>query len=159
MIEFRPLTADDLELLGVWLARPHVARWWVEHDDVCTHYLPAIEGRDPTDHYVIQVDGRDVGMIETYLCADHPEWEAVVQVGPGVAGVDILIGEEELTGRGLGPEILRAFVADHVTARGVVASADVENARWRRAFEKAGFRAVREIEEEGRPHVLLRLDR
>ena len=41
-------------------------------------------------------------MIQTYLVADCADWEAIVEAGPGVAGVDLLIGEPELTGRGLG---------------------------------------------------------
>jgi RimJ/RimL family protein N-acetyltransferase len=106
---------------------------------------------------VIVVDGRDVGMIETYLCSDYPEWDAIVQVGEGVAGVDLLIGEEELIGHGLGPEILRAFVRDVVRVTACVASVDEENPRSWRAFEKAGFRHVRDIEEEGRPHRLMRI--
>src|SRR5439155_27134166 len=64
------------------------------------------------EHYVILVDGRAVGLIQTYVVADNPDWEAIVQVGPGVAGVDILIGEEELTGRGLGPQVLAKFVEE-----------------------------------------------
>jgi aminoglycoside 6'-N-acetyltransferase len=106
---------------------------------------------------VIVADGQDIGMIETYVCSDYPEWDAIVQVGEGVAGVDLLIGEEELIGRGLGPEILRTFVRDVVRASACVASVDEENPRSWRAFEKAGFRHVRDIEEEGRPHRLMRI--
>src|SRR5439155_1056000 len=36
---------------------------------------------DPTDHYLIVVDGRPVGVIQTYLAADHLDWEQIVQVG------------------------------------------------------------------------------
>jgi aminoglycoside 6'-N-acetyltransferase len=116
-----------------------------------------LRGEEPTDHYVIVLAGRDVGMIETYLCSDYPEWEAVVQVGEGVAGVDLLIGEEDVIGQGLGPEILRAFVRERMRVPACVASVDEENPRSWRAFEKAGFRHVRDIEEEGRPHRLMRM--
>ena len=98
-------------------------------------------------------------MVETYLVSDYPEWEAVVQVGAGVAGVDLLIGEPDLTGRGLGPEVLRGFLRDFIAAAACVASVDEENRPSWRAFEKAGFRHVRDIEEEGRPHRLMRWDR
>jgi aminoglycoside 6'-N-acetyltransferase len=98
-------------------------------------------------------------MIQTYLVSDYPDWQEVVQVGPDVAGVDILIGEEELLGRGLGPQILSAFVRDVVSAGSVVATVEETNRRSWRAFEKAGFRHVRDVEEDGRPHRLMRLDR
>jgi aminoglycoside 6'-N-acetyltransferase len=80
-----------------------------------------------------------------------------------VAGVDLLIGEDELAGRGLGPRILEAFVNDLVFARAgthaCIATVEEPNRRSWRAFEKAGFRRVRDVEEDGRPHRLMRLDR
>jgi aminoglycoside 6'-N-acetyltransferase len=144
VIEFRPLAEDDLTVVGAWLRRDHVARWW--RDDIgesLAEYRAAIEGREPTDHYLIVVDGRDVGMIQTYLVSDCPEWEAVVEVGPDVAGVDLMIGEEELIGRGLGPQILAEFVRDRVEAPTVIATVEELNRRSWRAFEKAGFRLMR----------------
>jgi RimJ/RimL family protein N-acetyltransferase len=160
VIAFQPLSADDLPLVEEWLRRPHVARWW--RDDIdrsLAEYRGAIEGREPTDHYLIVVEGTPVGMIQTYLVSDYPEWEAVVQVGEGVAGVDILIGEEELTGRGLGPEVLARFAREVITVPSVVATVDEENRRSWRAFEKAGFGHVRDVEEDGVPCRLMRLDR
>ena len=166
-IRFAPLAADDLEQVHGWLRQPHVARWWHDEDEtyekVVADYLPAIEGREPTDHYVIVVDDRPVGMIQTYLVFDHPEWEAILQLGSGVAGVDIFIGEGDAIGRGLGPEILCAFTSGVVFAKegthACVAGVEPDNTRSVRAFEKAGFQFVREYEEEGRPHRLMRLER
>ena len=160
MIEFRPLAEDDLPLVEEWLRRDHVARWW--RDDIAeslAEYRAALEGREPTEHFMIVVDGCAIGMIQTYLVSDYPEWEEVVQVGEGVAGVDLLIGEEELIGRGLGPQILAEFARDVITAPAVVATVEEANRRSWRAFEKAGFRHVRDVEEDGDPHRLMRLDR
>jgi aminoglycoside 6'-N-acetyltransferase len=159
VIEFRPLAEDDLPLVEEWLRRDHVARWW--RDDIAeslAEYRAALEGREPTDHFMIVVDGCAIGMIQTYLVSDYPEWEEVVQVGEGVAGVDLMIGEEELIGRGLGPQILSAF-ACLVAAPSIVATVEEPNRRSWRAFEKAGFRHVRDVEEDGVPHRLMRLDR
>jgi aminoglycoside 6'-N-acetyltransferase len=161
VIEFRPMTADDLRLLHTWLRREHVKRWWRDtetYEEVVEHYLPELE-----QHYVIAFDGRPIGMIQTYLVDDNPEWQQIVEVGDGVAGVDLLIGEEELTGRGLGPRVLEAFVRDLVFSRpdttSCVATVEEANSRSWRAFEKAGFRHVRDVEEDGLPHRLMRLDR
>ena len=84
VIEFRPLAEDDLPLVEEWLRRDHVARWW--RDDIAeslAEYRAALEGREPTDHFMIVVDGCAIGMIQTYLVSDYPEWEEVVQVGDG----------------------------------------------------------------------------
>jgi aminoglycoside 6'-N-acetyltransferase len=151
-----------------WLRREHVRRWWDEHEsyeDVARHFLPSIEGRRPVDLYLILLDGRPVGFIQTYLVADHPETAALVGLGAGVAGVDLFIGEEKLTGKGLGSEVLRVFVRDIVFAEpatsACIADPDVRNAASLRAFEKAGFRRVGEFldPEDGELRAIVRLDR
>jgi aminoglycoside 6'-N-acetyltransferase len=163
VIAFERLRHEDLPLLQEWLGREHVRRWWRDPGDSLAEYTAAIDGRDPSEHYLIVLDGRPIGMIETYRVSDFPEWEKIVEVGEGVAGVDLLIGEPEATGRGLGPQILEAFVQDVVFARpethACVAAVDEANKRSLRAFEKAGFTYIRDVEEEGRPHRLMRLDR
>jgi aminoglycoside 6'-N-acetyltransferase len=166
VIEFTPLTADDLRLFHTWLQREHVKRWWRDretYEQVVEHYLPAIEGREPTDLYLIVLDGEPAGMIQTYLVVDHPDWAALIDAGEGVAGVDLLLGEARLTGRGLGPQVLETFVPEVVFARpgtiACVATVEEANRRSWRAFEKAGFRHVRDVEEDGLPHRLMRLDR
>ena len=163
-IAFPRLTDADLPRVEAWLRRDHVARWWRDDiGDSIAEYRRAIEGREPTDHFVIEVDGRPIGMIQTYLVSDYPKWEQVVQVGAGVAGVDLMIGEVDLIGQGLGPAVLVQFARDVVFARpgtdAAVATVEEANRRSWRAFEKAGFRYVRDVEEEGIPHRLMRLDR
>ena len=167
-IGFRRLGRDDLGLMYEWLRREHVRRWWDEHEsyeDVARHYLPAIEGRRPVDLYLILLDGRPVGFIQSYLVADHPDFAERVGLGAGVAGVDLFVGEEELTGKGFGTDVLRAFVRDVVFAEpattACIADPDVRNTASLRAFEKAGFRRVGEFlePEDGQLHALVRLDR
>lgn len=134
MIEFRPLAESDLPLLRTWLEREHVRLWWrepIEHE--LAHEL--------TGRFVIVVDGRSAGLIQTYD-----------------GEVDLLIGEEELTGRGLGAQILSQFVEEKVSGDAFALVEEGNRRSWR-AFEKAGFRHVRDVEENGLPHRLMRLDR
>jgi RimJ/RimL family protein N-acetyltransferase len=165
---FRRLDAADLRLLHEWLQREHVRNWWSKHDtyeEVGEHYLPAIDGREPTDLYLILLDERPIGFIQTYLVSDYPEHAALVQVGEHVAGVDLFIADAVLTGKGVGSEVLSAFTQEVVFARDTtiacVADPDVRNAASIRAFEKAGFSVVREFYDssDGETHALMRLDR
>jgi aminoglycoside 6'-N-acetyltransferase len=163
VIEFQPLREDDLTLVRDWVGREHVRRWWRDpiEEAIDKRRRGIEEGR--TDQYLIVVEGRPAGLIQTYLVADSPDWEAIVGAEPGLAGVDLLIGEEELVGRGVGPQVLKAFAREVVFARpetnACVATVEEPNRRSWRAFEKAGFRHVRDVEEDGLPHRLLRLDR
>jgi RimJ/RimL family protein N-acetyltransferase len=168
-IGFRPLTASDLPLLHEWLQREHVRLWWTDREtygEVVQRYLPQIEGSKPTDPYLILLDDRPGGFIQTYHVSDYPEYGKLVAVEEGVAGVDLLIGKQELTGRGFGTEALRSFVRDIVFSNpeihACIADPDAENVASLRAFQKAGFRIVREFvdpTDHCRLHALLRLER
>lgn len=168
-IGFRPLTASDLPLLYEWLQREHVRRWWTDdetYEEVVQHYLPAIEGSKPTDLFLILSDDRPAGLIQTYRVSDYPEYRELVAVEDGVAGVDLFVGEMELTGRGFGSDALSRFVRDVIFSdpeiHACIADPDAENRASLRAFEKAGFHVVRQLIDPGdrnRLHSLVRLDR
>ena len=148
---FRPLTDDDLDLLHGWLNEPGVVAWWegedVSREAVARNYGSA--SRDRVEHWIIVVDGRDVGWIQCCAAADHEdeaevrEWWAL-GADRTAAGIDYLIGEPRDRGRGLGSVILRAFVTDVVFGRHpdwtqACASPYVANVGSWRALEKAGF--------------------
>jgi len=114
---------------------------------------------------VIMLGERAAGFIQTYLVSDHREFARRVDVGEDVAGVDLFLADEELTGKGLGSKTLRMFVQDVVFERqqtiACIADPDSRNTASLRAFEKAGFRRVRELFDptDGQQHTLVRIDR
>lgn len=166
--DFRAMTVEDLPVMHTWLQREHVRRWWTKRDtleDVAEHYLPTIEGREPTELYFIILKGTPVGFIQTYLVSDYAEYQQLVEVGDGVAGVDLFLAEEHQLGKGLGTRVLEEFLQQVVfavpTTDACIADPDAENRASLRAFEKAGFTAVREFVDpaDKRVHVLMRIQR
>jgi aminoglycoside 6'-N-acetyltransferase len=150
-VTFRPCTPDDLPLLAGWLAQPHVARWWPEDAELAAveaRYLPCLDGRDPTELFVLEAAAAPVGLFQRYLVADNAEWAATLRgTGqPGVetaVGIDYLIGEPALTGQGLGTIAISAFTRLAFTryptaGRTAVAVSQDNVASWR-ALEKAGY--------------------
>lgn len=146
----RPLTGADLPSLSRWLAEPHVARWWRDPADlpsVRAEYLPCIDGDDPTEVFVIEVTGRAAGIIQRYLIDDEPAWARAVAAtgvvsGPA-AGIDYLIGDLALTGRGYGTAAITAFTSltfgRYPRAGAVVAAPQQANAASWRVLERAGY--------------------
>ena len=156
-LAFQPFTHDDLPLLAAWLEAPHVARWWPREDPsadaLAAYYGPAIDGTDPSRLFLALADGTPVGFFQTYLHADHLDWDRTIGL-PNVAGIDYLIGAPELCGKGLGTKVIHELCAlvfslfPEISAIASVPQAD--NAASRRVLEKNGFRLleVRPIESD-----------
>jgi RimJ/RimL family protein N-acetyltransferase len=136
----------DLELLERWLRSPHVVQWWGTPDS----HLTGLGQRSMDTHALITADGRPVG----YLCWQRPpreELEAVelTDLPEDLVDIDILIGETEYLGCGVGPKALVLLLArlrsEGVGFAGVGTSSS--NHAAIRAYEKAGFRFFRAFEE------------
>ena len=169
---FRVLRDEDMDLVRAWLLRPHVRRWYDDvagemyPDDSIAEYRLAMRGDDPTNYFVVELDGRPIGQIQSYLIDDEPEYAAMLQLGRAAFGIDLFIGESELIGRGHGPALIRAFLRDVGFSRyGVdlcVIGPATSNVAAIRAYEKAGFRFLKNyLEPETRepPHYLMQLSR
>jgi aminoglycoside 6'-N-acetyltransferase len=145
---FRPLRFVDLPLVSQWQSLPHVARWWREPADVVSitsRYSPTIDGRDPTEVFIIEFEGKAIGLIQRYLLADNPEWAAAIGIQEG-AGIDYFIGEEAMLGKGLGARAIARFAQEtfvrYPTVPLVVAVPQQDNVASWRALEKAGFQLL-----------------
>jgi len=122
-ISFRPLRRSDFPLLQRWLAAPHVALWWNERFDVASleaKYGPGIDGREPIHVYLIQNESFPIGWIQWYRWRDFPEHAIRLGADTCSAGIDLAIGEIDMTGRGLGPMVIREFGANYIFVNGDV---------------------------------------
>ncbi|MBP1858816.1 GNAT family N-acetyltransferase [Rhizobium herbae] len=137
---FRDVRREDFPLLGRWLAEPHVAKWWGESTEELAGIEEAMTSVE-TRPLMVELDGTPIAYLQCYdphLEDDHPYQDQP----PGTLGIDISIGNPDLTGRGHGSAIIRQFCAELFaagTAR-VVIDPDPANTQAIRAYEKAGFR-------------------
>ena len=166
---FAPLREEDLELVQRWLLEPHVERWWNDGsknpypDAEIADYRDAILGNDPTYRYVAHIDGRPIGILQHYRIADDPEYAEALALGEDAVGVDLFIGEAELLGRGHGPAMLRQFLREVAFPfhglDACVIGPSVKNRAAIRAYEKLGFRPLREVHIDGErdPEFLMRV--
>ena len=141
----------DLPLVSVWLNRPHVARWWGDSAET----LAELRAHRPEAVAVITLDARPVGL----LCWQTPSRAELSQAGLAdlpseLIDVDILLGEEDAQGRGVGPAAL-GLLFDRLRAQGatlVGIAAAMENQRALAAYAKAGFQPYRDFVELGAPY-------
>ncbi|MEO7741315.1 MAG: GNAT family N-acetyltransferase [Usitatibacter sp.] len=169
-IAFRPLAEDDFPLLFTWLARPHVKRWYAREPgsylEVAAKYRPRTQAGNPVGAFIIRIDDSDAGYIQKYALDPFPEYRHRLDLDgeSGVIGMDLFLGDERRTGRGLGSFVIRRFVLDEVLAdpgvSACIAAPHEGNAQSIRAFERAGFRRWRAIENEaGERECVVRRDR
>lgn len=151
-VAFRALGVADLPQVARWLREDHVQRWWKDPsapDAVEAKYLPRIHGEEPTEVFVIVWQKRDAGMIQRYRIADYPDWDAAVADAVPIgaaAGIDYLIGEPDLVGRGVGSEAIRAFSAavfdGYPEIEQIVVTPQAANRASCRVLEKSGYRLL-----------------
>ena len=138
-----------LALLSSWLAVPDIAEWW---PDASYQLEEARRRRSGTQHRLILFDDRPVG---------YARWQRVdvsalpsmrlYDIPEGSIDFDLLIGEPELLGRGIGSAAARLlcdelFLDASVPLVGTVTS--TENHRAVRAFKTAGLAFLQEYDDE-----------
>ncbi len=166
MITFRPYdNYKDAARLRDWLNTPHVYAWWGKQrvpDSIGGpgEYAATLDqvhrdfgANDPDTHYyIIELDGEPIGLIQWARVEDYEDYIKQMKT-PNAVGIDLLIGELDKIGKGIGPQIIRQFTREvAIPESGLdLAVTDPEEANpasWR-AFEKAGFTYVRNFIGEG----------
>lgn len=136
------------DLLFRWLQSPHVRRGW---GDPAPQLTAALDRPEGSGHSLISVDGNLVGYLR---------WQRVSRVALDVVGlheipddavdIDILIGEPDQVGMGIGSralELLIALLKADASVRWAGMSTSVDNIAAIRAYEKAGFARLEQYED------------
>jgi RimJ/RimL family protein N-acetyltransferase len=135
-----------------WLNQPHVAHWWDDRTSLAVieqDFGPLLDQQSTTRPYIVLGDGAPIGYIQSYVAMGSGDgwWED--EQDPGVRGIDQFLAHPGDLGRGLGTEMVRAFVnelfADPAVTR-IQTDPSPENLRAIRCYEKSGFHAVRVID-------------
>lgn len=165
---FRPLAVEDLPRLHGWFNAPHAQRWFRARDldDVRAEYTRYIEGLEPIHAFVVSLEERPVAMMNWERLGDFPELMRSYEVeDPDASNIDVIIGEIDVAHRGLGAPLILRFLREHVFADARISRCIIDphldNTIAIRAYTKAGFRHVRNVQddEDGRTLHLMELRR
>lgn len=149
-VKLTPFSSSKIPQLRRWLAVPNVATWYPESED---HIGWAVNPPPCGEQALIAVDDRTVGYVR---------WQAVTReildsvglhdVPAGSVDVDILIGDPEFVGCGIGPKALRVLLSKLHQRGGIPwvgLTTNVQNLSAQRAFTKAGFHILRSYNPPG----------
>ena len=146
------MTEGDWDTLLKWNSDPELL-YFSEGDDVSSYSLEDIQGMyrgvsQSAFCFVIELDGRPIG--ECWLQRMNLDRILARYPGRDCRRIDLMIGEKDLWGRGLGTDAIRALTrlgfeeenADMIFGCGI---ADY-NPRSRRAFQRVGYEIDAKIE-------------
>lgn len=163
MFTFEAFQANHLFLLRQWLNSEHIKDYWQETEDdeeLKKKFLETLPNRSVFS-FVIKKDHAPIGYIQYYNAkkVGGGWWEQEPQ---GSFGIDLMIGNANYYGRGLGSVIIKEFItfiqAREPSLRSIIIDPDPKNLRAIRAFEKAGFVAESEIQTPGGTALLMRIN-
>lgn len=110
-ISFERLQEEHLLLLTRWLQAPHVRAFWDdgERTQEAVRATSFQEGEDEPG-FVFRVEGRAAGLLQReQISEENAFWPWAAPDGE-TWGVDLLIGEADLLGQGLGPAVMGALL-------------------------------------------------
>ncbi|MBF4584029.1 GNAT family N-acetyltransferase [Curtobacterium sp. VKM Ac-2865] len=161
LLSVEPVDPDrDAAVVQSWLAHPASACWAMGDLDVpaVREYLASVQADPAQAAWLGRRDGVPCFLVETYdpatvLLTDV--WAAE----PGDVGMHLLVAPPPDTGRvhGLTSAVMRATVEhcrDTLGARRVVVEPDVRNTTVQAKNAEVGFRALREVDVDGKRALL-----
>ena len=145
----RDLKNDDLSLIERWLHEDHVRSTWGDPDANLQSLRDAPP--DGSRRAIIEADGLEIGLV----LWQHPTRRELDEAGlsdipESVVDIDIMIGELEAVGLGLGSTAIRLVAETALsdpTVPFLMACARLDNMASQRTFAKAGFRKDREFDD------------
>ncbi|MBB5234912.1 GNAT family N-acetyltransferase [Deinococcus budaensis] len=162
-ISFERLQEEHLPLLTRWLQAPHVRAFWDDGErDEAAVRASYLEDGEEEPGFVFRVEERAAGFIQRERITEENEfWPWAAPEGE-TWGVDLLIGEPDLTGQGLGPAVIRAFLealrAERPRLRRVLIDPSPANVRAVRAYARVGFVPLTALETPWGEVLLMGLD-
>jgi aminoglycoside 6'-N-acetyltransferase len=149
------MTADDLPLVQAWMARPHVARWWLEASTAAAELddlRRSVAGAQPTTVLLALEGERPVGWVQWYRYRDYAADAPAIGADLDEVGIDYALGEVDAVGRGVGTRLVAAVLArvrSELGPVGFIVDPSAGNPASRRVLENNGFELVDERKVDG----------
>ena len=153
-IRLRPMTESDWHILLPWNSDPEVL-YYSEGDDVAAYSLEDVQGiyrgvSQIAFCFIIEANGKPIG--ECWL--QEMNLERIFSKYPGLdcRRIDIMIGEKQYWGQGIGTEVIRmltkfGFLNENADMIFCCSIANY-NVRSLRAVQKVGYRLLSKMKEK-----------
>jgi RimJ/RimL family protein N-acetyltransferase len=156
-ITFAPLSESHFPLLLKWLEKPHVKAWWDQNihwtsqliQEKYGHHVKGYQLEEgvakPMSAYIIHVEEAPIGYIQIYNAYDFSRSKPLTDLPPSLGAFDVFIGEENYLKQGIGSGAIIQFLKEQSDSyTHIFADPDSDNVIAIRAYEKAGFKKIKE---------------
>lgn len=160
-ISFKLLEQSGIRQIYDWIQKPHVKQWWLD-SNIWPEFKQKFESKLKSPYracFVIYIENKPVGYIQSYIANKFPEWQSEPD---GTYGMDIFIGETNYIGKGYGSRIVAQFVKELFKSPKVlrvIINPDIKNSAAIRAYERVGFRVIKEIKLSTGTELLMEIKR
>lgn len=151
-------TEDEYKSIHKWLTDPDILQFYegrdkkFSYDDIESKYGKKIE-IETVYPSMIKVDDEFIGYLQYYIIPKEGEWRYEhfeIDYEPNMYAMDVLIGEKEYWGQGIGSVLLEnlvTYIFEQKNASRIYIDPRVANKRAVKAYEKAGFKKVKILKE------------
>lgn len=113
MYSLRKLEEKDIEMVKSWLYQEYIAKWFGD----ATGWLNEIKGRNDEynfiHHFIVEAGQKAIGFCQYYNYNQSPFEDSENLQPNGTYGIDYLIGEKNLLGKGIGKKLVK-LISDKV---------------------------------------------
>jgi RimJ/RimL family protein N-acetyltransferase len=153
--EYKPMKIDfvfsqarpsDRSMIEDWITRPHISEWL--HGEGLKNTLSSLtqffEGSSDFQHWIAYDNGTPFGYLLTSEVDQSDETLSSIEfAGSKAITLDVFICELEYLGRGIGTEMIKAFLKTHFSnVSDVLIDPEVTNTRAVHVYKKIGFQII-----------------
>jgi aminoglycoside 6'-N-acetyltransferase len=149
MLQLRPASIQDLDLLKYWDTKQHVID--CDPDDDWNWEVELIREPEWREQLIAEMNGKPIGFLQ--IIDPHlEETQYWGDVGPNKRAIDIWIGEEKNLNQGYGTEMMklaikRCFEDSDVSS--ILIDPLKSNKKAHRFYERLGFKFIEERQFDG----------
>ena len=159
MLNLRPATINDLELLKYWDTKQHVID--CDPDDEWNWEVELKQNPEWREQLIAELNGEAIGfvqIIDPFLEETH-YWG---EVSPSKKAIDVWIGEEKNLNKGYGTKMMELAIErcfEDQSIDGILIDPLKSNVKAQRFYERLGFEFIEEREFGGTPCFIYELKR
>ena len=161
-VTFTAIDKSNMLILEYWFSMPHVLEWWEDGPETLEDIKSGEYFKDyDVSSFIAALDGQPIAYIQAWKPSINDEYPWQADLPKDARGIDLFIGPPEYLGKGIGPQIISAFIKElrNQGASTIFIDPDPNNSRAVRAYAKLGFKEIGFVNDVDGQSLLMKLEK